>query len=209
MTHAIRALVFALTLLIAAAPGAGASITPANVGSLVQKWDFPLEPTGSNYNSVTSSPVVAKGLLYVTSWNGTFYALDPATADVRWTYATNSGALAGMETTPLILDDGGVCIGDSLVRVTCFNGSDGTMRWQKTIGRPGVDNIWSTLATVNGRLYVSIASLADRPCTQGRLVVLDLATGDDVWTLRTTPDRVCENDTGIACSSPDDCGGAN
>src|SRR5690348_282834 len=53
---------------------AAADITPANVGTLVTKWDFPTN--GVRYGGVTSSPTLGNGLLYVTSWNGALYALD-------------------------------------------------------------------------------------------------------------------------------------
>ena len=43
------------------------------------KWQF----TGGG---AASTPAVADGVVYVTSWNGNAYALDARTGDVRWQY---------------------------------------------------------------------------------------------------------------------------
>jgi cysteine-rich repeat protein len=205
MRSSFRVHATAAAILLATAAPAAAEITRDNVASLVVKWDFPTG--GVRYGGVTSSPILGNGLLYVTSWSGWLYALDPDTGTLRWGVDTGSGVLAGVNSTPLVTATGAVCIGDSLAKITCFDGQTGRSLWSKAIGMAGNDNVWSQLATVNGRLFVSVASLADQPCTHGRLVALNLANGGDLWTLRTVPDRVCDNDTAIVCRDDTDCGG--
>jgi len=178
-----------------------ADITPANVNSLEQKWDFPA-------GQVTSSPVLAGGLLYVSSWDGFVYALDPGDGTVTWSYDTGSGVQMGSQSTIVVAPGGNVCFGDSLINVTCLNGATGAVVWgPKSLGTPGLDNIWSAPAVANGRLFVSVSSILDTPCTKGRLVALDVATGADLWTYQTVPDRICTNDTTIECTTNSDCGG--
>ncbi len=192
--------VIAAVLLSGATAAAG--IAPATANSLEVKWDFPA-------GQVTSSPVLANGLLYVSSWDGSIYALDPDDGSVTWSYDTGSAVAMGSQTTVLPTPGGDVCFGDSLINVTCLDGATGAVEWgPKSLGVPGLDNIWSGLATANGRLFVSISSILDTPCTKGRLVALDLATGADLWTRQTVPDRICTTDTSVECTTNADCGGA-
>jgi len=63
----------------ATVPGC-ATIDRANVATLVPKWVV------HTTDSVTASPAVVGGTLYVGAWDGTFYAVDTGTGAVRWTY---------------------------------------------------------------------------------------------------------------------------
>jgi len=62
-------------------------IGPQNVGSLHQAWFL---PTGG---PVTATPIEVGGVVYVGSWDHTFYALDATTGVVKWkvTVATPQG----------------------------------------------------------------------------------------------------------------------
>ena len=57
-----------------------ASITTANAQTLVPKWVVRTQ------DSVTASPTVVDGRVYVGAWDGTFYALDAETGDELWTF---------------------------------------------------------------------------------------------------------------------------
>ena len=178
---------------------AHASVTPATVGALSEKWDFPT-------TAVTASPVLAGGLLYVSSWDGFVYALDPGDGSTTWSYDTGSGSFMGVQATPLVTSAGTVCVGDSAINVTCLDSTTGAVVWGPVnLGVGGVDNIWSGLAESNGRLFVSVSSILDTPCTKGRLVALDLATGAHLWTKQTVPDRICQTDTTEECATNSDC----
>ncbi len=58
------------------------SINTTSVRALLPAWFFKTQKT------VTASPVVAGGVLYVGDWSGTMYALDARSGIVRWTYQT-------------------------------------------------------------------------------------------------------------------------
>jgi outer membrane protein assembly factor BamB len=193
----VRPAVVALVL-VAVAAAAPAAVTPANVARLGVKWDVPLD-------AVTGALVMSEGTLYVTSWDGNVYAMDPLTGVPRWTF--DAGGLIGLPGGVVATGDGRVCFGTTSAEVFCVHTADGSLDWQRTVGTLG-DAVWSPPAIANGRLYVSVASLADQPCVPGRLVVLDLATGDPAWSLQTVPDAVCSTDTGVACTTDADCGGA-
>ena len=194
----VTPLALAASLALGASPAA-ADVTPDNVAALKVKWDFPAA-------QVTGTPVLGNGLLYFASWDGFVYAVDPDDGSQTWSYDTGSSVEQGSQSTILVTPGGDVCFGDSLINVTCLDGLTGAVEWgPKSLGTPGVDNIWSGLATANGRLFISVSSILDTPCTKGRLVALDLATGADIWTHQTVPDAVCVADTSISCTTNADC----
>ena len=55
-------------------------IGPTNVSTLIPAWGI---PTADN---VSASPTVVDGILYVGSWDGTFYAVDAETGEQLWTF---------------------------------------------------------------------------------------------------------------------------
>jgi outer membrane protein assembly factor BamB len=61
-------------------PAGCSAITKSNVATLLPSWYFHTK------DSVTASPAVSHGILYVGTWDGTFYALDAATGALRWSY---------------------------------------------------------------------------------------------------------------------------
>jgi polyvinyl alcohol dehydrogenase (cytochrome) len=61
-------------------PAGCSPITPTTVQRLVPAWFVHTK------DSVTASPAVVGGVVYVGTWDGTFYAVDAATGAVKWTY---------------------------------------------------------------------------------------------------------------------------
>ena len=55
------------------------TIGPANVGKLKVKWTFELAG-----NFIQSTPVVVGDTIYVSSYDGHYYALDRETGEMRW-----------------------------------------------------------------------------------------------------------------------------
>ncbi len=209
-------MVFAPTVTIAA-------VDATNVDSLQIKWEF------AAGGPVYSSPKLANGLLYVTSADGSIYALNPNSGAIVWSFDTGS-VFGGVRGSALITPGGDVCIGDADSHVWCRDGLTGAAIWDKQIVTRSacnngagfiqcgadsdcpatstcspVDDIWSAPASADGRLFLSIASHLDNPCTKGRVVALDLATGADLWEFVTVPDKVCDTDTTIECSADSDC----
>ena len=122
MGHSRRLLgCFVATLALAAlsTPAQG-HIDATNVADLALKWDFPLDA------GVTGTPVIANGLLYAASWNGSVYALDPNDGSVVWSFDTGSGSpFIGLPGSVMVDPNGNVCFGDTLAHVWCRNGLDG------------------------------------------------------------------------------------
>ncbi|MBY0278069.1 PQQ-binding-like beta-propeller repeat protein [Candidatus Binatia bacterium] len=186
------------------------AITPANASTLTEKWTLDLQAReGGAANGVTSTPTVADGTVYVTSWNGKVYAVDARSGRVRWTYDTGTGGGQGVQSSATLTADGRVLVGDSAAALHCLEAKNGKRLWRSTLGDAAVDHIWGSPSVANGRVYMGIASHNDNPCTQGRVVALDLDTGVTLWTRKMVPDRICDNDTSVTCTVDAECGGGS
>jgi outer membrane protein assembly factor BamB len=172
------------------------TIKPGKVNALTPKWTFPIA------GNVTSTPTVSETHVFATAWNGTIYAIDRATGLEDWSVELPGTSLKSSAT---LTADGRVLVGDSEANVHCLDAATGENLWTENIELLPQDHIWGSPVVVNNRVYVPIASDGDNPCTKGRLVALDLDTGDPLWTARTAPDRVCEDDTRQGCAIDGDC----
>jgi glucose dehydrogenase len=65
-------------------------ISSANVASLQQAWTFRLPASlvtsGPGFGSITATPIVANGVVYLQDLGNNVYALDLATGKVKWEY---------------------------------------------------------------------------------------------------------------------------
>jgi glucose dehydrogenase len=55
-------------------------INPTNVATLKTAWDFPTQ------DAVSASPAVVKGVVFVGSWDGHFYAIDATEGSLIWKF---------------------------------------------------------------------------------------------------------------------------
>ena len=186
------------------------SISPGNAATLTEKWTLDLQAReGGSSNGVTSTPTVGDGKVFVTSWNGNVYAVNASSGKVRWSYPTGTGGGQGVQSSATLTADGRVLVGDSVAVLHCLDAKRGKLLWKTPLGNPAVDQIWASPTVANGRVYMGIASHNDNPCTQGRVVALDLDTGAVLWTRAMVPDKICDNDTSVTCSSDGECGGGS
>ena len=181
------------------------TLGPANATNLVVKWRLDLQAIeGASGNGVTWTPTVDDRNVYVTSWNHRVYAVRASTGSIRWRYDTGA-SFSGVQSSATLTADGRLLVGDSTAVVHCLEARTGRLLWKTTLGT-SIDHIWGSPTVANGRVFVGIASHNDQPCTQGRLVALDLDTGAELWTRNMVADRICNNDTTIACATDADCG---
>lgn len=181
-------------------------VEAAQGGALGIKWRFDITQFEgeAGVSSVTSTPAVGNGLVYVTSWNGKVYALDPETGDVVWQYQSNASFL-GVEGSPTLTADGRMIITVDKT-LECLDARDGTLLWSTVLTELPELEMWGAATVANGRVFVGIASTADSPCaSEGQLVAVDLDTGEVLWRYLTTPAGVCRTDTAVECSEDGDC----
>lgn len=182
------------------------SIDRTNAGALGIKWRFDIGTHDSRpgLRAVTSTPAVGNGMVYVTSWNGSLYALDQESGAVVWEYQSPA-AFLGLEGSPTLTADGRVIITVDKA-LQCLDARDGSLLWTAPLSEAAESEMWGAATVANGRVFVGIASAADSPCaSDGQLAAVDLDTGELLWRFRTTPDRVCRSDTAIECSEDEDC----
>lgn len=181
-------------------------LSPENASELQVKWVFSLnELLGGPAGGVTSTPTVGNGLVYVTTWTASVYALDPEDGSIVWSF-TAPPAILGFQSSATLTADGRLLVALGTGNVYCFDALAGDVLWVNDIRIPREDHIWASPQVANGRVFVGIASLSDVPCTLGRLVALDLDTGEVLWNVQTVPDRICRNDTAIVCEDDTGCG---
>jgi outer membrane protein assembly factor BamB len=178
---------------------AQSEITPANAASLVEKWTFDT-PGG-----VTSTPTVGEKLVYATSWDGVVYALDRKKGTLKWSYDTGSASSGGLQSGATLTPDGRLVVGDSAAMVHALDAAKGTVLWTRSVEILPQDHIWGSPTVVNNRVFVPVASDDDTPCTKGRVEALDLDSGEPIWTTRTAPDRICEDDSTLGCMTDAGC----
>lgn len=138
-------------------PGARAPVPVRKRG-----WSFPADA------AVRTEPVVADGVVYASSADGTVTALDAATGAVRWRHRTD-GLL---EEDHVVAD--GVVYAALTGRVVALDAATGRPAWTRRIGVSG------GIAVAAGRLYLWTRHPAWS--TKARLVALDAGSGRRLWT---------------------------
>jgi outer membrane protein assembly factor BamB len=185
------------------------TLGPANAAALATKWNLDLHAViGATTNGVSGTPTVGNGLVYVGSWSGWIVAARLSSGAVKWKYDTQSqgvGAVPGVTNSVTLTADGRALVGDAKSVVHCLDARTGKLLWKTSIGNATVDQIWDSPTVAGSRVFVGVASHSDNPCTNGRLVALDLDTGAVLWTHQTVPDRVCTSDTAVTCAVDGDC----
>lgn len=178
------------------------AITPATVNDLELAWELDV---GS---PVTSTPTVAHGTVFVTAWDGILYALNPKNGKVEWTF--EAAGPGGIQSSAAVTADGRVLIADGNVDVHAIDAKSGRLLWSRNLGVPPIDHIWASVQVAHDAAYVGVSAFLDDPATPGRLVALDLDTGEVRWSYTTVPDFICRSDTQTECTTSADCpfGGA-
>lgn len=127
---------------------------------------------------IASSPVVADGKVFYSSWcstscfqNGQFVALDAATGAVVWSNATLPSS--PLSSSPAV-DSGRVFFGLDDGSVTALNETDGKAIWRVVPG--GASVIRNAPAIAYGRVYVGSAN---------RFFALNEITGATAWSFNT------------------------
>jgi outer membrane protein assembly factor BamB len=111
-----------------------------------------------------SMPIVG-GILYVSSLARAVHALDVATGEKRWTFATGDKVYS----TPVIDEQQGVVyIGGSDKYLYALDTASGALHWRQALDSPV-----STPVLANGRLYIGSDA--------GYLYALDPSSGAVIW----------------------------
>ncbi|MFF9403860.1 protein kinase [Streptomyces sp. NPDC014744] len=115
-------------------------------------------------NAVTSSPTVAKGVVYIGSVDGSVYALVAATGERKWAYPTGDK----LEPAPTVA--GGVVYIGGNGDVTALDAATGNKRWVVSC-----DSGLELPTVVDGVVYIA---------GYHSVTALDAATGNEKWARR-------------------------
>ena len=182
-------------------------MTSSTVKTLREAWEF---PTG---DSVTATPTVVDGVVYVGSWDDNFYAVDLATGKLRW--KTRVKDQDGVKPYPGeahrdLTSDGGLITSSAWFEsaagarpalvifgggytLYALNATDGSVYWEHDYtGRPDrapepdVDGtrIFSSPVVDDGIVLFGV-DVDGAAGYAGYLVGASLATGDPVWEYQT------------------------
>ena len=177
-----------------------------NVSRLRVAWVAELGFTGR----VQGAPAAWDGVLFVSTETGVL-ALDGATGALLWRYEEGTGdrTTAGLPVqaprgSPVVAPDGeGATVFASLPSapaVVALDAVTGALRWRTDVGHPDFAEALRTNPLLAGDVLVVGPTGADLSPVPGRLVALDPATGEVVWTFDTVP--VAEDDPARATWGP-------
>jgi polyvinyl alcohol dehydrogenase (cytochrome) len=182
-------------------------ISVDTVAALEPVWAFRVDEQedAGFVNGVTATPTMGHGLLFVPAWNGVLYALSPKTGKIEWRY--QGGGVIGFQSSAAVTADGRVIVIDSLNVVHCLEAATGRVLWTTPIQETAADHVWSSAQVANDRVFVGVSGFTDTDTGRapGRLVTLDLDTGDILWQRRMVPENVCRTDTSVSCTTAADC----
>ena len=123
-------------------------------------WEF---KTG---DSVTASPIVADGLVYAGSYDGTFYAINAETGKEAWSFKVDTEMVFW---APAAVDSGIVVVGGGDGFIYARNAKSGEPLW--TVKTDGMISGGGTI--VGGTVYIG--------SWDNNVLALDLKTGKEKW----------------------------
>lgn len=121
-------------------------------------------PDPNGYDYVQSSPVVSGGLVYAGSMDGSVYAVNAASGEIVWTYATKDRVRA----TPAVAE-GVVYVGSWDGSLYALDATSGEFIWQS----PLFGKIQSRALVVDGLVYCA--------SRKASVFAIDAASGEGVW----------------------------
>lgn len=158
-----------------------AGLKPEDVPRLELKWALVMSDVASAANQVS----VVGGRLYVASWDGTIYALDPQTGCLFWTFNAEAGVRAA-----ITISEGLAFFGDFQANVYAVDAATGKLRWKVRVYDHPNARITGSPRPYGGLLYVPVASLEEGAAgdpryacckSRGNVVALNTADGKEVW----------------------------
>lgn len=177
--------------------GSMAGFTAADVPRLKLKWAFGFPGELSS----DAQPTIAGGRVFVGTQSGSVYSLSAATGCVHWVFQAGAAVRAAISIARIETTAGPrytAFIGDRAANVYAVDAATGRPLWKTKVEDHLYARVTGSPVFHNGRLYVGVASgeetagaVADYECCsfRGSLVVLDGATGAQIWKTYTIPEE--------------------
>jgi outer membrane protein assembly factor BamB/transcriptional regulator with XRE-family HTH domain len=137
-------------------------LSATTISRLSQKWSVPVVASTQYY--FTASPIVANGMVYVSSADDKVYAFDALTGRERW----SSRAIGVIYSSPAVVDNI-VYVGSADDKVYALDALTGQQIWSA----PTSGMIYTSPAVVNGIVYIG--------SQDHNLYALNALTGKQIW----------------------------
>ncbi len=155
-------------------------ITPQNAGNMVSKWVYHVP----NANGLRTSPLVYKGVMYVTNANAV-YALDARTGRLIWQYLDGRAKKQGVNRGAAILGDS-VYFTTTDNYLTALDRQTGSLLFSKQFA-DAEKGITSTSAPLVVKDKVIVGSAGGDSGMRGFVAALSPTTGEEIWRTFTVP----------------------
>jgi polyvinyl alcohol dehydrogenase (cytochrome) len=170
------------------------AINADDVGQLGPRWTF------TAGGSVSATPTVARGVVYVPDWAGDLYAVDAHSGHAIWT--DNVPAITGVagdvsRVSPAYWN-GELVTGDRTVTATggaevfAVDARTGALLWKNQVDGDPYALITASPVISDGIAYIGVSSrsetAASSPTFRGSVVALDARTGALLWKTYIVPD---------------------
>jgi alcohol dehydrogenase (cytochrome c) len=167
-------------------------INKSNVGELKPAWIFQTEVK----ESLETSPIVADGVMYVTTSYSHVHALNAKTGEELWHYAHKMGPITTYCCGP---NNRGVAVADNLVylatldsKLLALNAKSGEVVWSTTVADPEL-GYSETMAPTVVKGKVLLGTNGGEYGIRGFVKAFDAKTGKELWNFYTVP----ENSVGV------------
>ena len=166
---------------------AGSAISSANVASLQQAWTFKLPPSevtsGPGFGSLTATPIVTNGVVYLQDLANNVYALDLATGKLKWEHQVSGTKIVEAGPNGVAVADG-VVYGDTMTTAFALRAATGKTIWvDRNLLSSGQGTFGIQPQVASGRVYLA-SSIGTGP-GGGVLMALDASTGKLEWKVNT------------------------
>jgi eukaryotic-like serine/threonine-protein kinase len=140
------------------------ALNPSNVARLALDWK------AQTSSGIRSSPLVANGMVYITSSDNSLYAFDAITGIKKWQASTGTyvGPGSFIFSSPVIVGNV-LYVGSNDHQVYAFNATTGGKIWAS----PTSGSIYSSPAVVNSVLYIG--------STDHNVYAFDASSGTQRW----------------------------
>lgn len=165
-----------------------AQVTTDTVGRLGLAWTYELKTN----RGAQATPLVADGVMYVTSAWSLVYALDAATGAERWVYdpkvdpAVGAKACCDVVNRGVALYEGTVFVGVIDGRLVALDARTGAVKWETvTVDQSLPYTITGAPRAANGLVYIGNGGAEYG--VRGYVSAYDAKTGTLVWRFYTVP----------------------
>jgi quinohemoprotein ethanol dehydrogenase len=168
-------------------------IDKSNVGKLKLAWRIHLHSGGTRAYSQEATPLVYKGVMYISTGNDDVFALDAATGKTLWSWNSHI-PVTKITTACCGFSNRGVALGDGKVYIALITGQ--LVALDQRTGRP-VWKAWNTRWQEGGTMTAAPLYFAGKVIigisggemgARGSVTAYDANTGGQVWRFYTCPD---------------------